>query len=40
MMLGTVAAPWRCPVPSFGGERLDRPTLGPLGVIGDRAFAS
>jgi uncharacterized protein YcbX len=28
---------WRYPVKSMGGERLDRATVGPLGLHGDRA---
>ena len=31
-----VAEVWRYPVKSMGGERLQRATLGPLGIEGDR----
>jgi uncharacterized protein YcbX len=37
--LGTVIELWRYPVKSFRGERLDRASLGPDGVEGDRGFA-
>ena len=35
----SVAALWRYPVKSMQGERLDRATLGPGGLDGDRRFA-
>lgn len=34
-----VAALWRFPVKSMRGERLDAVEVGPLGLVGDRAFA-
>lgn len=37
-MTGTVGALWRYPVSSMGGERLERLTLGPSGVVGDRLW--
>ena len=32
----TIAELWRYPVKSMAGERLERATLGPLGIDGDR----
>jgi uncharacterized protein len=37
--LGTVREVWRYPVKSMGGELLQRTTLGPLGIPGDRGWA-
>jgi uncharacterized protein len=37
--IGTVVELWRYPVKSMGGERLERATLGPLGIAGDRGWA-
>lgn len=38
-MIGRVTEIWRYPVKSMGGERLERCTLGPLGLTGDRGWA-
>ena len=38
-VLGTVAAIWRFPVKSFGGERLATTTLDAVGIPGDRRLA-
>jgi len=35
----TVAALWRYPVKSMGGEALDTAVVGTAGVVGDRAYA-
>lgn len=35
----TVREVWRYPVKSLQGERLDRATLGPEGIAGDRGWA-
>ncbi len=37
--IGTVREVWRYPVKSMGGELLQRTTLGPLGIPGDRGWA-
>src|SRR5438552_7580158 len=37
--VGSVAALWRFPVKSMGGERLDHADLTRRGILGDRAFA-
>lgn len=37
--LGLVSDLWRFPVKSFGGERLRRSFVGPIGVLGDRRHA-
>jgi len=39
MRVGTVTEIWRYPVKSMGGERLERSTIGPQGVVGDRGWA-
>jgi uncharacterized protein YcbX len=39
MRVGHVAALWRYPVKSLGGEALDRAEFGPRGVLGDRLWA-
>lgn len=39
MLIGTVRELWRYPVKSMVGERLERTTLGALGVPGDRGWA-
>jgi len=38
-LVGHVAEVWRYPVKSMQGERLERATLGPGGIDGDRRFA-
>lgn len=37
--VATIAELWRYPVKSMQGERLDAAGVGPLGLVGDRAFA-
>ena len=37
--IGTVRDVWRYPFKSMGGELLQRTTLGPLGIPGDRGWA-
>ncbi len=37
--VGSVAALWRFPVKSMGGERLESVEVGERGIVGDRAFA-
>ena len=37
--VGIVSDLWRFPVKSFGGERLRRAFVGPVGVLGDRRHA-
>src|SRR6185503_5723083 len=37
--IGIVRELWRYPVKSMGGEPLERSTLGPLGIPGDRGWA-
>jgi hypothetical protein len=37
--VGVVRELWRYPVKSMGGERLERATLGPIGIPGDRGWA-
>jgi uncharacterized protein YcbX len=39
MSIGRVAALWRYPVKSLGGEPVDRAEIGPRGVLGDRLWA-
>lgn len=39
MTLGKVIEIWRYPVKSMGGERLERSSLGELGIPGDRGWA-
>ena len=39
MRVGQVAALWRYPVKSLGGESLDHADIGPRGVLGDRLWA-
>ncbi|WP_199177949.1 MOSC domain-containing protein [Mycobacterium hubeiense] len=36
---GRVAALWRYPVKSLGGEPIEQATIGPRGVLGDRLWA-
>jgi len=38
-LVGSVAALWRFPVKSMGGEQLGRADVTPRGLLGDRAFA-
>ncbi|MBI1817407.1 MAG: MOSC domain-containing protein [Deltaproteobacteria bacterium] len=38
-IVGRVSEVWRYPVKSMGGERLQRGTLGPRGIPGDRGWA-
>jgi len=38
-IVGSVAALWRFPVKSMGGEQLEEAELTPHGLVGDRAFA-
>src|SRR5436190_2223012 len=37
--VGSVQAPWRFPVKSMRGEKLDAADLGEDGIVGDRAYA-
>jgi uncharacterized protein YcbX len=37
--IGTVKEIWRYPVKSMAGERLNRASVGELGIIGDRGWA-
>ena len=37
--IGTVQELWRYPVKSMVGEQLERATIGPLGLPGDRGWA-
>lgn len=39
LLVGTVEALFRYPVKSMQGERLDAAQVGPMGLVGDRAFA-
>src|SRR5689334_14820618 len=39
MRVGQVAALWRYPVKSLGGEQLDRADIGARGLRGDRLWA-
>lgn len=39
MSIGKVAALWRYPVKSLGGEQVDRVDVGPRGLHGDRLWA-
>ena len=39
MKIGVVRELWRYPVKSMAGEPLERSTLGPLGIPGDRGWA-
>lgn len=39
MSIGNVAALWRYPVKSLGGEQVDRVEIGPRGLHGDRLWA-
>ncbi|KUH79953.1 MULTISPECIES: MOSC domain-containing protein [unclassified Mycobacterium] len=39
MTIGNVAALWRYPVKSLGGEQVDRIEIGPRGLHGDRLWA-
>ena len=36
--LGSVAAPWRCPVKSTVGEKPNASALGHRRLLGDRAY--
>jgi MOSC domain-containing protein len=38
-VVGRVCEVWRYPVKSMGGERLERCTVGPRGIPGDRGWA-
>jgi MOSC domain-containing protein len=38
--IGRVRELWRYPVKSMGGERLQTASIGPLGVVGDRGWAT
>ena len=38
-VVGTIREIWRYPVKSMAGQRLDRCTVGPAGIPGDRGWA-
>ena len=38
-VIGTVKEIWRYPVKSMAGERLNRASVGALGIVGDRGWA-
>jgi uncharacterized protein YcbX len=39
MIVGQVAQLWRHPVKSMEGERVERASIGPNGILGDRVWA-